>query len=51
MIELTLEQRRAVAQQGEIPPRAVDPRHTYHPCPDPGRGVRSGEGASGRGGW
>jgi hypothetical protein len=25
MIELTLEQRQAVAQQGEIPPRAVDP--------------------------
>jgi hypothetical protein len=25
MIELTLEQRRAVAQQGEIPPRAIDP--------------------------
>src|SRR5262249_17367926 len=25
MIELTLEQRQAVAQQGEMPPRAVDP--------------------------
>jgi hypothetical protein len=25
MIELTLEQRQAVAQQGEKPPRAVDP--------------------------
>jgi hypothetical protein len=25
MIELTLEQRQAVAQQGETPPRAVDP--------------------------
>jgi len=25
MIELTLEQRQAVAQPGEIPPRAVDP--------------------------
>ena len=25
MIELTLEQRHAVAQQGEIPPHAVDP--------------------------
>ncbi|MGH9834665.1 MAG: hypothetical protein ACREBD_10050 [Blastocatellia bacterium] len=25
MIELTVEQRQAVAQQGEIPPRAVDP--------------------------
>ena len=31
MIELTLEQRQAVAQQGETPPRAVDPdtRTTY----------------------
>jgi hypothetical protein len=25
MIELTLEQRQAVAQQGETPPRAIDP--------------------------
>ncbi len=25
MIELTLEQRQAVAEQGEMPPRAVDP--------------------------
>lgn len=31
MIELTLEQRQAVAQQGEIPPRAVDPdTHTTY---------------------
>jgi len=31
MIELTLEQRQAVAQQGEMPPRAVDPdTHTTY---------------------
>jgi hypothetical protein len=31
MIELTLEQRQAVAQQGEAPPRAVDPdTHTTY---------------------
>ena len=31
MIELTLEQRQAVAQQSEIPPRAVDPdTHTTY---------------------
>jgi len=31
MIELTLEQRQAVAQQGETPPRAVDPdTHTTY---------------------
>jgi len=31
MIELTLEQRQAVVQQGEIPPRAVDPdTHTTY---------------------
>jgi hypothetical protein len=31
MIELTLEQRQAVAQQGETPPRAVDPdTHTIY---------------------
>ena len=31
MIELTREQRQAVAQQGEIPPRAVDPdTHTTY---------------------
>ena len=31
MIELTFEQRQAVAQQGETPPRAVDPdTHTTY---------------------
>ncbi len=31
MIELTLEQRQAMAQQGETPPRAVDPdTHTTY---------------------
>lgn len=31
MIELTLEQRQAVAQQGETPPRALDPdTHTTY---------------------
>jgi hypothetical protein len=31
MIELTIEQRQAVAQQGEIPPRAIDPdTHTTY---------------------
>ena len=31
MIELTLEQRQAVAQQGETPPRAIDPdTHTTY---------------------
>ena len=36
MIELTLEQRQAVAQQGEKPPRAVDPdtRTTYVLLPE-----------------
>lgn len=31
MIELTLEQRQAIAQQGEVPPRAIDPdTHTTY---------------------